>query len=963
VTKHLIAFVCIQAAAGTLMAETAALRSIARFGDICWAVGDGGTVLTSKDEGATWQAVPTQTTANLQSAAADGKSVFVFGGASVTGHPDGVGIGVILRSDDSGKSFNRVRAPAAGWLYGGRFAGSAGVVFGQACPTARSGIWRTVTGGRLWRPLETESSGFLRGAAFRSIHYGYLVGQNHRIVSLRRLGEPAHRPVQVPSALGLNAAAFAEEETCWAVGENGTVLRSLPTGRPWMPVQVVLPSGTKRLADFETIAFAAAGRAWIGGGLVGVLAHTANDGSSWRLLPAPGPGPIHSMVHLGGRTLLACGDAGRIWRSTDDGRSWNLLHGTEKTDVLFIQGAADESLFPAIVAHARAGCNVAVLFATVPVAKRGIPGDQALRAGAIAAGAAGVMTLSDFRSLASDGDETLSEQEILAAWSKDLDSPAEREVLRQMAAAIRLYRPDVVVVGPYSEGFRGRRAENRLIARLARRAAKLAARQQGAEELTGVGLRPWAAKRVFVGFDSNANWIAPWDKKSFRLEASEAATLIDTAKFPAGGKTSLEMLALDAAWKIPRFGLLDRPSRFSAYACLTERNRFPLFTSGLNEARLRTETVEDARRDLSLSTALRIAATTGTRSIATALGMLVPAAEKAGSDPLAADRLLLAWAKMLAQGRFVHAEQAMDAFLAHGRTHPLFERMNVAALAAAVSAEWNAQLTIADPRRPANPPKLARAVRVFDDWPIWSTTGAGRMLLAKGLIASGQAPRAKEILQELTGKSYSEDWRRAARLELGILDPYLRRRPQRTFVTARHVPLRGRIDGRLDELFWETSARIDLQGGDESLRGSFQLIRTATHLVAAVRLPAAWGRTWTLDVAVDADRDAWTQVVVHCETLGKKWARLIPRIGPPAALNSRRFIIQARKDEEDYTFELALPLIDLGADVDRGGLWNFQVRATANDFGQITRLYFHPQPDARLLPERYGLLKVGPKSY
>jgi len=944
------------------MAETAALRSIARFGSICWAVGDAGAVLISEDGGATWRTCPAPTTVNLQSAAADGKSVFLFGGASVTGHPDGAGIGVVLRSDDSGKSFNLVRAPPTGWLYGGRFAGGAGVVFGQACPAAPSGIWRTVTGGRLWRPLETEASGFLRGAAFRSIDYGYLVGQDHRILSLRRLSEPVHRPPQVVSPLTLNAAAFADEETCWAVGDNGTVLRSLPTGQPWMPVQVILPSGTRRLADFETIAVAPSGRAWVAGGLLGVVAYTADAGSSWQLLPAPGPGPIHSMVHLRGGALLAAGDAGRIWRSTDNGRSWKLLHGAEKTDVLFIQGAADESLFPAIVAHARAGCSVAVLFATMPVAKNGIPGDQALRAAAVAAGATGVMTLSSFRSLASDGDETLGESQILAAWSKDLDSPAERELLRQMAAAVRLYRPEVVVVGPYSGGFRGKLAENHLIARLAQRAARLAARQQGEEELAGIGLRPWAPKRVFVGFDSNANWIAPWEKL-YRIEASEATTLIDMAKFPAGAKTSLEMLAMDAAWRIPGFGLLDRPSRFSAYVCLTERERFPLFTSGLSDARLRTETVEDDRRNLSLSTPLRIAATTGTRSIATALGKLVPAAEKAADDPLAADRLLLAWTKMLAEGRFVHAEEAMDAFLAHGRIHPLFERMNVAALAAAVSAEWNAQLTIADPRRPANPPKLAGAVRVFDNWPVWNATGPGRMLLAKGLIASGQAPRAKEVLQELTGESYTDEWRRAARIELGMLDPRLRTWKQRTPAIARHVRLRGRIDGHLDELFWESSARTDLQGGDESLKGSFQLIRTATHLVVAARLPAAWGRTWTLDVAVDADRDAWTQVVVHCDTLGKKWVRLIPRIGPAVALDSKRFILQGQKGDEDYTFELALPLIEVGADVNRGGLWNFQIRATANDFGQITRLYFQPQQDARLLPERYGLLKVGPKVY
>ena len=40
-------------------------------------------------------------------------------------------------------------------------------------------------------------------------------------------------------------------------------------------------------------------------------------------------------------------------------------------------------------------------------------------------------------------------------------------------------------------------------------------------------------------------------------------------------------------------------------------------------------------------------------------------------------------------------------------------------------------------------------------------------------------------------------------------------------------------------------------------------------------------------------------------------------------------------------------------------LWNFQVRAIACAAdGSRTPYYLAPQPDGRLLPERYGLLKI-----
>ncbi len=138
------------------------------------------------------------------------------------------------------------------------------------------------------------------------------------------------------------------------------------------------------------------------------------------------------------------------------------------------------------------------------------------------------------------------------------------------------------------------------------------------------------------------------------------------------------------------------------------------------------------------------------------------------------------------------------------------------------------------------------------------------------------------------------------------------------------------------------------------------MIRTATHVVGALRLPAARGRVWALDIAIDADRDAWTQAILHAETTGRRWMKLTCLIGPPARLDRRRFLVEGQRSGDEWTFEFALPLLDVGTDRGSGGVWRFQVRATANEYGRISTLYYQPQPDRRLLPERYGLLQIPP---
>ena len=991
-----------------------ALRGLCAQGDpngpsrTIWAVGDDELILRSEDNGTTWHvcrgdssgAVGTGTdaarkgepasapgttapaagrgSASFQAAWADGRAVYFFGGRAVSGHPGGAGVGVILRTEDGGRTLSPVPPGPAGWLYGGVFSGDLGAVFGEARSIIPGGLVQTTSGGKAWKPVELSSTGYLLGSDFRTFRYGYVVGRQLRVVSLRNLGEPRIHPQELSGRLDLRAARFADEEQCWAVGENGIILRSRPTGRPWTPMSAPLPRGTARCADFEAIAFGPDGQAWIAGGLLGVIPHTADGGQSWNLLPAPEAGAIHALECLDKDTLLAAGDGGRIWRSQDGGKRWKLVRGTEQTDVLFVLSAADKSLYPAIAAHSLAGCSVAVVFATVPADDGGAPPDQPLRAAAIRAGAGAVLALGDFTSQAVlPHAQSLTEKDVLGAWSAHLDSPAEEEMLRQLAAAIRLYRPAVLAVGPDAAGTAGPRAECRLVARLAQAAAELAAREDALKELAQAGLKPWKVQRVFVGLQTNEQWRLPWEPPD-SLDRKELTTLIDTAAFPAGESTSLEMIALEAIWRLPWFDLPDRPGRYSAYKCRTESSFRPLFTSGLTGARLGAEPVDDERRSLSAAATLRAAAA---GRIATVLPQLLDAARKASDDPLPADRLILAWTRLLEEGRLAQAAEARDAFLQFGRRHPMFERISVVTLASMISAEWRAQLASQEPSRLEKGLDLALAAKRYADMGPWSTTDDGLMLLAKVLLASGRKADAIEVLKKLAAEPYHPAWRNRADLELSLLAPARDAKYVPEKLTAWTVNEAGKIDGLLTEQCWQKVPPTPLVGRDgnqppETKGASVQAIRTPFNVVLAFRLPLAGPegrggfapqRSWKIDLAIDADRDTWTQLLLSFDTQGGQSGRLIQRYGPAATVpvkpspaeGKQGFLVAVRKTETECTVEAVIPISQVGGDPKAAGLWNFQVRAEARDGDKTTRLYLVPQEDDRLLPERYGLLQIG----
>lgn len=963
---------CLMGAVLTCICATAAhagaIRDVAADGQTIWAVGDAATVLVSRDAGESWQSVEVPVRADFQAVHVTGDAIRLLGGRGVYGHPDAREQSVILRSDDGGRTFRSAPAPPGGRLYGGKFEGPAAIVFGEATPESPGGIWRTVTDGRRWTPVESSEHGYLLGGDFRDIQLGYAVGGDHRIMSIRGLSEPQIRPPQTPSRRVLRAAALSSDEICWAVGDDGLLLQSRPGRQPWQQQEIPAPTAAGRLLDLEAVCTDSEDTVHAAGGLTGAMFATNDGGASWQRIAAPGPGAVQALTSTDD-ALLAGGDAGRIWRSTDGGESWELLHGSDSTDVLFIVSAADSSVYPAIAAHALAGAKVAVVFATRPDRTAGAPPEQALRAAAAEAGAAGVTVLHSFPSPAAENDHTLSEDDVMAAWSDAVDAPAHDAMLRHMVAAIRLYRPAVLAVGPESPEAFGRAAESGTVSRLAQLAAMRAGRGDLFGELAGVGLEPWDVRRVFVGVEGNTRRHVPWDSSGDR-PAADANFAIDTSALVAGSNECLEMIVQRAVWRLGGTSALDRPARITSYTCEGETRRLPLMTTGLTDHSLRpNREVPDYMNQLASAAHLRFAASRG--SLGTALGPLLRIAEQAESQNddaglvLAADRVLLTACGLRRQGRLHEAARAERAFMRVGSSHPLYQQVSVSALARAVSTQWQAMRAATAVQSAFDDQELRIAADAFAGWSAWSNSAPGRMLLARSLSATGRSADAREVLESLSESHYPRHWRSKAKLELlggDVSELPAEDRPR--VIRAGQVNARGQIDGRLDEDFWSDAQEYDLLdsagASDEELQGaSLRVIRTPGLVVLGVRLPAQDDRHRQLDVAVDSDRDGWTQLLLICDTDGQRSIRLLTRGGTGAELPNETIPLQATRDGNAYTFELAIPFSAVGGD-SRAGLWRFQVRATFATAGGRRCLYAQPQEDPRPLPQRYGLLVLPP---
>ncbi len=135
----------------------------------------------------------------------------------------------------------------------------------------------------------------------------------------------------------LEEIRFPAPDTGYAVGDSGTVVRTVDGGAAW----TLSPSGT--VADLHDLWFIDAVTGFAAGDS-GILLSTTDGGATWsqQVLAAPGPVDLYAVCFLNADTGFAGGrvnvNQGILFKTTDGGQSWTIANTpTAVLDVRYVR--------------------------------------------------------------------------------------------------------------------------------------------------------------------------------------------------------------------------------------------------------------------------------------------------------------------------------------------------------------------------------------------------------------------------------------------------------------------------------------------------------------------------------------------------------------------------------------------------------------------------------------------------
>jgi photosystem II stability/assembly factor-like uncharacterized protein len=236
-------------------------------GDVGYAVGGYGTLLRTVDGGASWTGLPSRTVQDLTRVGPAGPTGVVASGACA-----------LRRSGDSGATFGAVDV-------GGGDTGCGSSIRAVSFPDAQNGMILLATG--IYRTTDGAASWTLVALAPRTLH----------------------------------SIAFASATTAVAVGDGGTVVRSLDAGATWAARPTPgtgLDLLRVRCADDALCLFVTTS---------GVLVRTADSGATYAQV-TPAASPVRAVAFASSTRVVAAGDAGVMAVSDDAGVTWRPIGST-----------------------------------------------------------------------------------------------------------------------------------------------------------------------------------------------------------------------------------------------------------------------------------------------------------------------------------------------------------------------------------------------------------------------------------------------------------------------------------------------------------------------------------------------------------------------------------------------------------------------------------------------------------
>lgn len=218
--------------------------------------------------------------------------------------------GVIVRSTDSGRTWDSVPAPTRATLTGVGFASQAAPRTGWAVGHDAV-IIGTTDGGKTWAKSfqgENLQDSFL-DVVVLDARRAIAVGAYGLVVATADAGKTWARRKISDDDTHLNRISRGPGGTLYLAGERGTLLRSTDQGATWTKLTAPYEGSFYGILPLDR-------RAIVAHGLRGHVFHSDDDGQTWQAVPAPAPTLLATAVRLRSGVTVFAGQTRTLFFNT-----------------------------------------------------------------------------------------------------------------------------------------------------------------------------------------------------------------------------------------------------------------------------------------------------------------------------------------------------------------------------------------------------------------------------------------------------------------------------------------------------------------------------------------------------------------------------------------------------------------------------------------------------------------------
>jgi len=410
---------------------------------------------------------------------------------------------VLLFTDDGGLKWHRLLNNAVPGLNLIRFGDpKTGYALGDGSEQYPTGVFKTSDSGRRWEPVKGPRSPSWLAADFKDGKTGALTGAWSRLATLNddvfgtakvdNLGVRSLRGLQLRDGRGL------------AVGQGGLILTSASGGTRWGFAELKVPTEVLAAWDFHGL-HSVGEHIWVVGRPGSVVLHSANRGAGWEICKTGQPLPLNGVYFFDEKRGWAVGEMGTVLMTGDGGRTWTVKRrGGQRAGVLFAHARPQDLPVDTLaVLGLEEGWLATCVRVTAPDPRSEAPArasDPQRFAGAarLAGGAAGEQL---WQFPVPQHLRHADKNDLLKFWTGLHGVAAEKQMVRQMVLALRVWRPDVVVTDHPDPRVTGNAAGALVAEALHEAFAQAADPKAFPEQIEYLGLQPWRVSKVYALWD------------------------------------------------------------------------------------------------------------------------------------------------------------------------------------------------------------------------------------------------------------------------------------------------------------------------------------------------------------------------------------------------------------------------------------------------------------------------------